>query len=188
MPTRSRLQRTNLNLIITQKWFKSILFVAKVTSHTELAKVVQNSKDWDRFALGGVEFREIQLEFLLASVEIPSDVKHLGQVWQPPCKTVFRESLWKCSYPQHNWENFLSVIFVWYQVLFKWSVRGKLFFPLYHVYWPRTFNCFFRSFMWNWHEETHHTEWSCSGTGWGCRSNGLKIDKRPISLTHQMAI
>ena len=42
----SRLQRTNFNLIVTWKWFKSIFFfflVAKVTSHTELAKVVQNS-------------------------------------------------------------------------------------------------------------------------------------------------
>lgn len=36
--------------------------MAKVTSHTELAKVVQNSKDQDAFGLGGTEFGEIQLE------------------------------------------------------------------------------------------------------------------------------
>lgn len=36
--------------------------MAKFTSHTEFAKVVQNCKDKDAFGLGGREFRKNQLE------------------------------------------------------------------------------------------------------------------------------
>lgn len=75
-----------------------------------------------------------------------------------------------------------SFLCVWYSVdkfhffigivWFKCHVREKLFFPLYHEYAP----CLFWGFIWNWHEEPHPTEWSCTSTGWGCRNNGLKID------------
>ena len=75
---------------------------------------------------------------------------------------------------------------LWYQVLFKWSVRRKLFFPLFHVYFSWTFNCFFWSFGFG--TKRLSTEHSCAGTGWGCRRNGLKIDQRPLSPSHQMAM